>query len=203
MHDITIQGGEIQANLDDRSLTGLLIPFNEEGRTNAGRFSVQAGSIELPTDPSVVSLNIDHDRYQPIGRATRLWETDQGIMATFSVGRTPAGDAALADTSRRALSGEFKCDIDAGRIARNGVLAAGAFPSARVLAELTSTETEVASADTEQEAIVAEQENRQRWGCPRHHRPRGWQHRGARLARPVRAGGRRGDHRGADEPRRP
>lgn len=222
MHDITIQGGEILANLDDRSMTGLLIPFNEEGRTNAGRFTVQAGSIDLPADPSVVSLNIDHDRYQPIGRATRLWETAQGIMATFSIGRTPAGDAALADESRRALSGEFKCDIDAGRIARNGVLAAaakvaaGAFPSARVLAELaegevegevtaldkseyvytdedgkkyrrlyesvttteeveggtqsttvtTSTETEVASIDTEKEATVAEQETVQAGAVP-------------------------------------
>ncbi|HWU29829.1 MAG TPA: hypothetical protein VN041_12180 [Microbacterium sp.] len=142
MHDITIQGGEILADLDDRSMTGLLIPFNEEGRTNAGRFTVQAGSIELPADPSVVTLNIDHDRYQPVGRATRLWETARGIMATFSIGRTPAGDAALADTSRRSLSAEFKTDIDAQRIARNGVLAAaaqvvaGAFPSARVLAEL-------------------------------------------------------------------
>lgn len=218
MHDITIQGGEILANLDDRSMTGLLIPFNEEGRTNAGSFTVQAGSIDLPADPSVVSLNIDHDRYQPIGRATRLWETAQGIMATFSVGRTPAGDAALADTSRRALSGEFKCDIDAGRVARNGILAAaakvaaGAFPSARVLAELaegevasstssdeytyidydgrkykrvyesestteevdggtktttitTSTETEV-SANTEEEATVAEQETVQAGAVP-------------------------------------
>jgi hypothetical protein len=144
MHDITIQGGEILANLDDRSMTGLLIPFGEEGHTNAGRFTVQAGSIELPADPSVVSLNIDHDRYQPVGRATRLWETAQGIMATFAVARTPAGDAALADQSRRALSAEFKTDIDAGRIARNGILAAaakvvaGAFPSARVLAELAT-----------------------------------------------------------------
>lgn len=151
MHDITIQGGEILANLDDRSYTGLLIPFNEEGRTSSGRFTVQAGSIDLPADPSVVTLNLDHDRYQPVGRATRLWETEKGIMATFSLARTPAGDAALADAvnphgHRRALSAEFKTDIDAGRIARNGILTgaaqlvAGAFRSARVLAELAEGE---------------------------------------------------------------
>jgi hypothetical protein len=164
MHDITIQGGEILANLDDRSMTGLLIPFNEEGRTNAGRFTVQAGSVDLPADPAVVSLNVDHDRYQPIGRATRLWETAQGIMATFSIGRTPAGDAALADTTRRALSGEFKCDIDAARVARNGVLAAaakvaaGAFPSARVLAELA--EDPAADYQDRSETIFTDQDGR-------------------------------------------
>lgn len=148
MEDITIQGGEILADLDERSMTGLLIPYGEEGQTNAGRFTVQAGSIELPPDPSVVSLNLDHDRYQPIGRATRLWETARGIMATFTIARTPAGDAALADTTRQALSAEFKTDIDANRVARNGILAAaakvkaGAFPSARVLAELADDEEE-------------------------------------------------------------
>lgn len=164
MHDITIQGGEILANIDERSITGLLIPFNEEGRTNAGRFTVEAGSIALPEDPSVVTLNIDHDRYQPVGRATRLWETAQGIMATFGIGRTPAGDAALADTSRRALSGEFKCDIDAARIARNGVLAAaakvaaGAFPSARVLAELQQDAREVVATFDGNMAVLADDE---------------------------------------------
>lgn len=216
MHDITIQGGEVLASLDERTITGLLIPFNEVGQTNAGRFTVEAGSIELPADPAVVTLNVDHDRYKPVGRASRLWETAQGIMAAFSIGRTPDGDAVLADAlnpggKRRALSAEFKTDIDAGRVARNGVLAgaailaAGAFRSARVLAELaegeiasdkseseyvytdwdgrkfkrvyesestteevdggtktttvtTSTETEVDSADTEEEAPVAEQE---------------------------------------------
>lgn len=164
MHDITIQGGEILANLDERTITGLLIPYGEEGRTNAGRFTVQAGSIELPADPSVVSLNLDHDRYQPIGRATRLWETAKGIMASFSVARTAAGDAALADKTRPALSAEFKTDIDANHVARNGILAAaakvaaGAFPSARVLAELA--EGEIASDKSESEHIYTDYDGR-------------------------------------------
>ncbi|GAA3948877.1 hypothetical protein [Microbacterium soli] len=164
MHDITIQGGEILANLDDRSMTGLLIPYGEEGHTNAGRVTVQAGSIALPADPSVVSLNIDHDRYQPVGRATRLWETAQGIMATFTIAKTPAGDAALADTTRPALSAEFKTDIDANRVARNGILAAaakvvaGAFPSARVLAELA--EGEIASDKSESEYTYTDYDGR-------------------------------------------
>lgn len=160
MHDITIQGGEVLASLDERTITGLLVPFHEVGQTNAGRFTVEAGSIALPADPAVVTLNVDHDRYQPVGRASRLWETTKGIMASFTIGRTPQGDQVLADATsangtRKALSAEFKTDIDAGRVARNGVLAgaailaAGAFQSARVLAELAPGETAVDTISSE------------------------------------------------------
>lgn len=237
MYDITIQGGEVLASLEERSITTLLVPFNEVAGTpkeGVGGFTVQAGSIALPEDPSVVGLNRDHDRYAPIGRASRLWETAQGIMAAFAIARTPDGDAALADAlnpqgKRRAVSAEFKTDIDANGIARNGILAgaalvaAGAFRSARVLAELaegeiaadkseseytytdydgrkykrvyqsestteeveggtttttvtTSTETEITSADTEEEATVAEQETVQAGAVPGTLNPAGGQH---------------------------
>lgn len=142
--DIEIEGGEVLANREERTITGLLIPYNEVGRTNVGQFQVEAGVIALPDDPAVVSLNVDHDRYSPVGRATRLWEEPAGVMATFQVARTPEGDAALEDAlnpngKRRRLSGEFKTGIKAGK-ATGGHLAAaalvemGAFPSAMVLA---------------------------------------------------------------------
>lgn len=141
---IEIEGGEVLASLEDRTITGLLVPYNEVGRTNVGMFEVQAGVLELPADPSVVTLNIDHDRYQPVGRATRVWEEPRGVMATFAIASTPAGDAALADArdpngKRRRLSGEFRTGIKAGK-ATGGPLAAGAlvergaFASAMVLA---------------------------------------------------------------------
>lgn len=152
---IRTSGHEITANLDDRTITCLLVPYGEIGHTNAGKFKVEAGSIAIPADPSVVSLNLDHDRYSPVGRSTRLWEEQVGIMATFAIANTPAGDAALADArdpqgTRRAVSAEYRCDIDytAGAdagVASNGVLAAGAlcargaFPSALVLASTTET----------------------------------------------------------------
>lgn len=173
MHDITIQGGEVLASLDERTITGLLIPFNERSETpksGPGGFTVEAGSIALPADPAVVTLNTDHDRYQPVGRASNLWvQQGVGIMASFAIGRTPEGDAALADAinpqgKRRALSAEFKTDIDAGGVARNGVLAgaalvtAGAFRSARVLAELA--EGEIASDKSESEYTYTDYDGR-------------------------------------------
>lgn len=161
MPDIQIEGGEVLANHDNRTLTGLLLPYGEEGRTNVGRFAVMAGDITIPADPSVVSLNVDHDRFQPIGRATKLWETAAGIMATFTIGHTPAGDAALADASRRCLSAEFKTGIKNGR-ATGGVLAAaakvarGAFPSAQVLAADAELDDEATVIEPGESATVAE-----------------------------------------------
>ncbi|MFE6733422.1 hypothetical protein [Microbacterium sp. NPDC057650] len=171
-YDITIQGGEVLASLEERSITTLLVPFNEPSRTpkeGPGGFTVQAGSIALPADPSVVGLNTDHDRYAPVGRASRLWETAQGIMAAFTIARTPEGDAALADAlnpqgRRRAVSAEFKTDIDDNRVARNGILAgaalvvAGAFKSARVLAELG--ENEISTYSSSDESIYTDWDGR-------------------------------------------
>lgn len=144
MPDIEIRGGEILANLEDRTISGLLIPHNEIGHTNVGQFQVEAGVIKLPADPSVVGLNVDHDRYQPVGRATRVWSEEAGIMATFAIARTPEGDAALADAldpngKRRRLSGEFKTGIKAGKatgghLSGAALVEQGAFASARVLA---------------------------------------------------------------------
>lgn len=156
MDMIEIEGGEVLANLDDRSITGLLIPYGEMGRTNVGQFEVEAGVIKLPADPVVVGINLDHDRFAPIGRATRVWEEPtKGIMASFAIANTPEGDAALADArdpngKRRCLSGEFRTGIKAGK-ATGGVLAGaalverGAFPSAGVLAADIELATEAAT----------------------------------------------------------
>lgn len=149
MHDNLIQfeGGEVLANLEERTITGLLIPYGEEGRTNVGRFTVEAGTVELPADADVISLNLDHERSAVVGRAVRVWEEPAGIMATFRVARTPEGDAALADArdpqgKRRKLSGEFgPAMIRAGKLVAghtklwgSALVPASAFPSAQVLA---------------------------------------------------------------------
>lgn len=155
MDTITIVGGEITANANDRIITGLLLPYGELGSTSYGQFEVGAGDISIPADPAVVGINTDHDRYEPVGRAARLWEQlPQGIMASFALANTPEGDAALADArnpqgTRRRLSAEFVVDIRDGRtvpgtgkLTGAALVPMGAFPSAMVLASATSTTTQ-------------------------------------------------------------
>lgn len=111
MTDVQIEAGTLLANLDERTLSGVLVPFNVVGRTNLGRFSVGPGALSIPKDPSIVTLNIDHDRQQPIGRATLLAEESDGIHATFKFADTPEADQALLEFhggTRSALSVEAK-----------------------------------------------------------------------------------------------
>lgn len=165
--DIQIEGGEVLASLEDRTVTGLVVPYGEKGRTNVGQFEVEAGVIRIPADPGVVGMNVDHDRFDPRGYATRLWETSAGIMASLTFARTPEGDAALADArnphgKRRRLSGEFRTGIKNGK-ATGGMLSGvalverGAFPSAMVLAADTpEAEEEATAIEPGDQATVAE-----------------------------------------------
>lgn len=123
---------------DAREVEGLLIPEGELSRVAHGerpgetipplRFT-DTSVIELPADPSVVTLNVDHDRFQPFGRATELRHVaGQGIRGRFAIARTPAGDdylAALADPARReTMRRRLSPELD--RIVRRGADGIGA-----------------------------------------------------------------------------
>lgn len=145
MTDVQIEVGDLLANVEERTISGLLVPYGEVGNTNLGKFEIPKGTVSLPLDASIVGLNIDHARENPIGRTATLTDTEQGVTATFSVARTPEGDAALADAAsptgtRKKLSVEMTGivlragKLVAGRIFGAALVAQGAFPSASLLA---------------------------------------------------------------------
>lgn len=149
---IEFEGGDILAGLEPLTITGLLLPYNEVGRTNVGRFQVEAGSVELPSDPVIVGVNTDHVRQDVVGRAISLTETPAGVLATIKFADTAAGRAAHEDAInpagiRRRLSAEFgPAVIRGGRLVAGhaklwgaALVEAGAFPSAQVLAADTPT----------------------------------------------------------------
>lgn len=143
MTDVLIEAGTLQASADTREISGVLVPFGVQGNTNLGKFTVEAGALTLPKDPSVVTLNVQHDHESPVGRATLLAEKADGIHATFRFADTEDGDQALNDFrsgSRTNLSVEAKGIVLragkalAGRIFGAAVVQAGAFPGATLLA---------------------------------------------------------------------
>lgn len=145
MTDVQIEAGTLTANFDDRTISGLLLPYGELGNTNLGKFSVADGVVQIPRDVSVVGLNTDHTRESPVGRAATLTSTPAGIVATFTVANTPEGDAALADAAnpagtRRKLSAEVSNlvlragEAVSGKLFGAALVAQGAFPSATLLA---------------------------------------------------------------------
>lgn len=143
MTTVQIESGLLTANVDERTISGLLVPFGEEGNTNLGKFTVEAGVLRLPRDATVVTLNTDHDRQEPVGRAAVLEEREDGIYATFNLADTEEAEAALLavkDGSRGRLSVEAKGIVIragkaiAGSIFGAALVARGAFPSATLLA---------------------------------------------------------------------
>lgn len=158
--DVQIEAGSLYANAEQRIVSGLLLPYGEIGQTNLGKFSIEAGTVNIPTDPDVVTLNVDHNREEPVGRATQLTETDAGIVGTFKIAQTEDGDqllAEIADGTRAKLSAEVKNVVIRARKAVSGslfgaaVVAQGAFPSAALLAEFAED-----TDPTEEEEKVAE-----------------------------------------------
>jgi hypothetical protein len=151
MTDVKIEAGSLYANVEDRVVSGLLLPYGEIGKTNLGRFAVEPSSIIIPNDPSVVTLNVQHDHEEPVGRAVALADTEAGIVGTFKVANTPEGDTVLAEITsgtRKKLSAEVKnVVIRAGKAVGGtlfgaAVVVEGAFPSASLLAELAEDTVE-------------------------------------------------------------
>jgi hypothetical protein len=163
---IQIDAGTLEASETDRTVTGLLVPYGEECASNLGKFSVDPGVLKVPADLSGMSLNVEHKREHVIGQPTAMRETEKGIVATFSIARTPEGDKALADIkagSRRSLSVEAADMIlqagraISGRIFAASLVAKPAFPSATLLASAPDTLTAEEVAATIDEATYVDE----------------------------------------------
>lgn len=154
-----IYAGTLTASREDRTATGLLVPYGEQCSSNLGRFAVDSGAFSIPADLAGIGLNVEHEREQVVGQVTALTGTDQGVVATFSFAKTPEGEQALEDAlsgKRRALSAEVAGvairagKAVAGRIFGAALVKQGAFPSATLLA--AAVDTEGASTTTHDES---------------------------------------------------
>ena len=135
----TQEAGLFSRVADTRTVKGLLLPFGELSRPSLSKTEpvmFSAASVTIPRDPSAVTLNDEHDRFNPIGRATSLEVTDAGVVAEFSIFNTDEGDAYLANPAKRKLSAEMGSLVRAGakairsRLTGAAVCTEGAFESA-------------------------------------------------------------------------
>ena len=170
-------------DVPNRRIRGLLIPYGELSAPNiSGTEPVMfsAGTVQLPTDPSIITLNAGHDQLEPRGRAVTLDEQPEGVVAEFEIARTPEGDQLLADAQaepRPRLSAELRGLVRRGQSAVSSALRGaaivprGAFQSAALFAALDPIEeqpdeddetTDEAPAETETtEATEAEEPNQE------------------------------------------
>jgi len=92
----------IAANSSKRELTGVIVPFNKVGHTNMGDVVFNQGSLTIGDG---IKLFTEHDMTRPIGKLKSYEETNEGIVGTFRVARTNAGDDALAEAQEGLRTG--------------------------------------------------------------------------------------------------
>jgi hypothetical protein len=120
-----IQGGALFAVVAERTVSGVLLPWGEESRQSvtSAPITFPRGSIKIPRDVSIVSANVEHDRFTPVARATSIEDSEQGLVAEFRVADTDEGDELLEAISSGKLS---KLSAEVKGIVRNGALAVSA-----------------------------------------------------------------------------
>ncbi len=134
-----------------RMLRGILLPFGELSRksvsgTEPVMFS--AGTVTIPGDPAVVTLNRQHNRFDPVGRATFLEErAPLGVYSEFSIAKTTEGDAWIAENIDD--SGNVRADAPLRKLSAEVtglVVRAGQAVTARLTGAALVTEGAFASA---------------------------------------------------------
>lgn len=88
----------VHASATDRTVSALVIPWNQEGKTTAGPLTVPPGAVRIHRDIGRVKFLFKHtgtDGHAAIGRALGYEAKADGLYMTFSLARTPDGDAAL------------------------------------------------------------------------------------------------------------
>lgn len=152
----------LSANTSRREMKGLIVPFGEAGHTNMGDVVFTKGSINIPAN---IKLYVEHDMTRPIGRLVKDEETDEGIYGTFKIGRTNAGDDALAEAQEGLRDGfSIGASIDDYKIDNEQVLVSAA--TLKEVSHVTNPAfkaaqiTEVAASEPEQpqesEEVVSE-----------------------------------------------
>lgn len=88
------------ADIENRTITGRIVTWDETGNTSIGKLQFAQGSIQ----PKPVLLNLEHDRARRIGKTLAMHfvtgsDTSPGLEATFKIAKTTAGDDALVEAA--------------------------------------------------------------------------------------------------------
>ncbi|WP_156380271.1 hypothetical protein [Arthrobacter sp. Soil762] len=160
-----ITGELLTADLSDRTLKYMLLPFGEDnpGLTNLGKVVASKGTVDFANSIGR-SVNIEHDAKRPVGKFVNIEETDAGIIATIRVAATNEGNDALvlaAEGLRTGISVELTSPvIRAGRIISATLDAAGlvtkpAFKAAQLMV-MASDFGEIEAEDTQEDSSEQE-----------------------------------------------
>lgn len=117
-----LDGRVTAADPGTRTITGLVVQWGAIGRTSAGPARFARGSIRA-AEPRTVKLLVEHDVAQVVGYLTAMQETDQGLVATFTVPPGAAGDAVLQSAAQGLRDGlSVGVEVEAASPGADGVM---------------------------------------------------------------------------------
>lgn len=115
----TFATSALTADLGDRTVEGLILPFNAPGATSDGLLTFAPGSLTWHEDLSRVKLLVEHDQNRPVGHAVELRETSAGVWGRFRVATGDEGDAVLLGVAERIRDGlSVGVNLDSATVAR-------------------------------------------------------------------------------------
>lgn len=130
--DAPAAAAEFKVDLAKRTIRGLAVPYGIQAASKGLLWQFSKGSLTYD-DVSRIKLLDGHDWSKPIGRAVQVDDGDAGMVVTFSVVNTPAGDEALLMASELVKDG-LSIGVAAGGTydERDGVQHAVSAPLAHV-----------------------------------------------------------------------
>lgn len=156
-----------KASPSTRTISGLVIPWEEYGDTNVGRVIAGQGAIRIPEDLTRVKLvDMHQDPPRAIGYATQSAVTSAGITMTFHVPETPEGDRALMEASAH-LADAFSVELsqlvlDGDRITDSELNAVALLPVPAFASARVASVTAALSPQPAQEGTTMTEEQRAR-----------------------------------------
>ena len=167
---INFDGKILAADVPNRTITGMVVPFGVSGNTSAGAVVFEFGSFQQFKAEDII-LNREHLRTAPLGRGIAGSEviTPAGISMAFKIAGTSAGTDALIEAAeglRPAFSIEASADeytidkgvmkVTAATLQQVAHVTSPAFKSA-LISNVAASEEEVS--DTPETTEAAAEEN--------------------------------------------
>lgn len=93
--EATAPGLTFKVDRESRTITGLAVPYGAVAESGGMSWSFSKGTLTY-ADAKRVKLLVSHDWGRAVGYASKIEDTDEGLIASFKVARGAAGDEALS-----------------------------------------------------------------------------------------------------------
>ncbi len=88
----------VAADVESRTITGIIAPYETTGTPNIGQVQFGKGSLNI-ANPSDVLLFSEHDMGKPLGRLVEATETENALVGKFKIANTQIGTDHLIEAA--------------------------------------------------------------------------------------------------------